>query len=203
MAFPISQSFTGVTSGQSIAVYDANWTINRNQLEMETTTPNTVQPDDAADADAYRNDISNTADTYAEGTWRIFGGASNYAWVTVRLTTDAAPDGYVVYVQSTAIQMARMDNGSFTNLGSASTIATGQLMRVEAEGTTIRGKSNGTQFASVTDSTYSTGRVGLGGYGYRSTVDSGISSFAADALGAAAASFPFRPGRSFGGLIVR
>ena len=187
MAFPITDSWSGATDGQSIATYSANWSVNRGQIEYQSTTPGTMQPDAGADGDAYRTDISDTADAWAAGVWQIGGSTSNYAWVSVRLSTSATPNGYCLYVQGTNAQLARMDSGSFTDLGSAGTIADGDTFRIEAQGTTIRGLINGVQFASVTDSTHTTGRVGIGGYGFRSSVDSGISSFSADAIGGAPA----------------
>jgi hypothetical protein len=202
MAFPISTSWAGATSNQLIASYDANWTVNRGTLRINTNTTNALMPDSAADSDAYRNDISDTTDAYAQGTW-LLRSASNYLWVSVRLSTGATPNGYCVYAQGTTVQLVRMTSGGFTDLGSAGTIASGNTFRVEAQGTTIRGLVNGVQFASVTDSTYTTGRVGVGGYGYVGDAEAGMSAFSADVLGGAATSLVFRPGRSFGGLIVR
>ena len=60
MAFPISTSWAGATSNQLIASYDANWTVNRGTLRINTNTTNALMPDSAADSDAYRNDISDT-----------------------------------------------------------------------------------------------------------------------------------------------
>lgn len=56
----------------------------------------------------------------------------------------------------------KFTNGSFSTLSSgAGSINIGDTLRVEAEGTTIRYKKNGTQVISVTDSSFASGQPGL------------------------------------------
>lgn len=79
------------------------------------------------------------------------------------------PDGYVLAVRAANYtEIHRLDNGAETYLGdglhavnSADTLYT---YKITATGSTIAGAREGTQFASVTDSTYGTGAPGMYGH---------------------------------------
>lgn len=87
-----------------------------------------------------------------------------YVGVGCRLATGA--DGYAFGASGA---LYRYDNASGfsgqTNLTSeAGSLTGGDIIRLECEGTTIRGLINGGETDSVTDATYASGSAGLWGY---------------------------------------
>jgi hypothetical protein len=209
MAFPINVTFAG-TDGQNVATYDTAWTANRGTMVCETTGTDyadRAMADTGNDADYRRNDTASTADAYARATYELGNGSvSAYIWVNVRMNTASGIDAYVLFAQAGTLELGKNIAGSFTSLGTGQTFTVdGQTFEVRAVGTTITGWKNGSQVYTVTDTSLTTGYVGIGGYGYSGDVNHGIERFEADAVGGAAAtSFAFRPGaRAFGGLIVR
>jgi hypothetical protein len=109
---------------------------------------------------------------------KIDNNGAGYISVGVRLTgANATLDGYWSSIYNTApntftVQLWRFDDGAPTTLDSQAgvTINNGDVIRIEATGTTITLKINGTGIAgigtdgSLTDATYSSGVAGFGGY---------------------------------------
>ncbi|MGB0971912.1 MAG: hypothetical protein ACPGVG_13270 [Mycobacterium sp.] len=88
-------------------------------------------------------------------------GANN--WLCVR--QDGWRNWYGIRASGTALQIYRRTNGSFSSsLGSWSGLAAGDVLKIEAEGTTIKAYVNGVERISITDSTHTTGRQGLTAY---------------------------------------
>lgn len=80
--------------------------------------------------------------------------------------TGSGRDMYRAYVledNTTAIVLEKIVNGSVTQLNSTNVgaFANGDTVEIECEGTTIRSLRNGTQVASVTDSSLTTGKPGI------------------------------------------
>ena len=82
----------------------------------------------------------------------------------VRLAS-AALTGYVVYCD-VSIHLYKLVAGAYTGLGvnNVPSPSPNDLIRVEAQGTTIRVFQNGVQAISVTDTSIASGNAGLGGY---------------------------------------
>lgn len=96
------------------------------------------------------------------------GSASYWGWT-----------GYLfVWENDATVKIYRSNNGSGTSLGSYSqTLSSGDVLRGEADGSTIRLLVNGTERISVTDATYSSGYAGLFSGG---TLDAWGDDFAAE-----------------------
>lgn len=80
--------------------------------------------------------------------------------------TSSTKDGYELNVNaiSGAWRLYKVTDGVETGLGSGgtTTITANDVWRIEAQGTSIRAKKNGSTLETVTDATYSTGRPALG-----------------------------------------
>ena len=78
---------------------------------------------------------------------------------------------YLFYGNSSSCWFGKMDAGSFTSFGSGTAFEVNDIIRIEAEGTTIRAYRNGELDTSVgggdgivTDSGLTSGKAGLSGY---------------------------------------
>jgi hypothetical protein len=95
---------------------------------------------------------------------KVSGGYDETA-VCARVTDNGGGDwdGYIFrYTSAGAINLIRIDGASKTDLTTVSfAVSPGDVMRIECEGTTIRGLVNGTVRTSVTDSTHTGGKAGL------------------------------------------
>lgn len=112
---------------------------------------------------AYVSGETFTADHYAQGVIDL--ASSRYKGVGVRIT--GSGNGYAYYGQGTTYgtrKLIRNAGGSPTELASAaSQFATGDTAYLEAVGTALTAKRNGSTDLTATDSTYSTGSAGLTG----------------------------------------
>jgi hypothetical protein len=104
-------------------------------------------------ADTFSND------QYAQATITGTGGDTG---VAVRVSGD---NGYIAYWAgsgSTGLFILRRDAGAYVTLATlASQSLVGQVLRIEATGTTITVKKNGTAVLTATDATYATGSAGI------------------------------------------
>jgi hypothetical protein len=158
MALPATDTFTG---SNGTAINASNWTT---LLGSYTIFGNRALGQASIDslafwaADAFGND------QYAQVEYTFSYGY--YAGPVVRA---AATRGYWARVENaTTITLYRIDNASSFNLlqtiGSL-TVATGDVIKVEAVGTTIRVYQNGIQRGSnQTDATHSSGSGGIASY---------------------------------------
>lgn len=133
------------------------------------------------DADSFPND------QYGELTWASTPTVpgNDYVYLQGRGTwgSGSMQTGYWAWsdgLSDTAIM--RVDSGVQTVLGTANTttFVSGDVMRLELNGTAVRILKNGLLVLSVTDSTYSAGPVGMGGATATGTLR--IDNFLADAL---------------------
>lgn len=78
--------------------------------------------------------------------------------------------------------IVRVDTGSLTVLGTANatTFVSGDIVRLEANGTSLVLKKNGAAVLSVSDASYSAGQTAMGGYSVTGTLR--FDNFQADAL---------------------
>jgi len=177
MALPASESFAN-TNGVQLETHSANWTrhnasslIGDFDIQTNSLAPDTVNTTGAA----WWNADSFGANHYAEAT--IVAIASGiYIGLSVR--NAAGTNSYVYSVDSAdGGYFDEWVNGTYSALASGgSVVAVGNVIRMEAEGTTIRLKINGTQNMSVTDTSLATGAPGVGGYhdGTTSRIDDWI-----------------------------
>ena len=91
----------------------------------------------------------------------------DYIGPAVRLTSDGGGRGYVIQPTSSGFYLQKMTSGALPATGSALdsytglTPATGQLLVLEAIGTTINGYINGILRLTAVDASYSDGQVGM------------------------------------------
>lgn len=114
---------------------------------------------------AYAYDDTFADDQYAEGTLGDTG--EGFIGLAVRLQADDSGDGYIALFRPAGVALGKIDNGSYTSLGTyapGTAPASGMVVRLQVSGTTIKAFVNGIERVSVTDSDYSSGRAGVSGY---------------------------------------
>ena len=170
MALPATDDFQG-TDGDALTTYSSNWTLNTGDFKIqESGGAGRVTPDEPAnEAGAHWNADSFNNDQYAELTLIASVGPAVFIGPAVRC---AASGGtyYGFYVSTAEKYLFKMVSGSFTTLASSSSNIPGanDVLRIEASGTTITPKVNGTtdsDLGAQTDSAISSGSAGICGYG--------------------------------------
>lgn len=115
--------------------------------------------DNAVCEESY-NGVTWPDDQYSQVTLTVIG-ADTYAGPLVR----ASAADWTFYLSEAApseIRLFKTVSGTWTQIGSFSgTVSSGDVIRLEAQGTTIRAFQNGTQRISTTDSSISSGRAGI------------------------------------------
>lgn len=177
-ALPFTDTFTG-TNGTALGTYSANWTVpkaagnfeiqsNAVQVKVNTTT----YPYPYNVGIAYNNSETYSNDQYAKVTLTFSGTPDESAGPAVRV--DANGQGYYVLyneLNGQACLSYSLDQGvnGISGVGlstcDGTDYNTGDELMVKAIGTTISIWKNGTQTASVVDTTYSAGKAGLAGTG--------------------------------------
>lgn len=116
----------------------------------------TIVSNEVASPDTATNHMRTLADSpsanmYAQVEIRV-GGAIG---VGVRFPSTLTETGYVWRYNGTECTLFRVTTGSFTSISSAytATLPAGTILRIEAEGSTIRGLTDGVTRVSVTDAT--------------------------------------------------
>ena len=169
MALPASDSFTG-TNGTGLTSYSASWTYNYGSgthLQIQSNGLFCARASDAATA-RWNADTFN-ADQYAQVTMAAVGNGGYYG-PAVRISTSGADTCYYIEVDSSdGSYLFKTVSGSGTQLGStAGTAANADVWRLEASGTTITPKKNGSTTGTPgaqTDSSISSGAAGLHAWG--------------------------------------
>lgn len=157
----------------------ANWTNNaaENSISFDIVS-NLAQP--------HAINLGGISVLYTGITW----GNDHYSEVTFNATDNTAADVgsgvicratisgsinyYVAVGSASGYIVGKMVANSFTSLstGTGTTFTAGNVLRLELQGTTWRVKKNGTQFATGTDTSLSTGGPGID---YSSTATSAAS----------------------------
>ena len=169
MALPASDSFTG-TNGTGLTSYSASWTYNYGSGTHLQIQSNGVFCSRASDAATARwNADTFNADQYAQVTMAAVGNGGYYG-PAVRISTSGADTCYYIEVDSSdGSYLFKTVSGSGTQLGStAGTAANADVWRLEASGTTITPKKNGSTTGTPgaqTDSSISSGAAGLHAWG--------------------------------------
>lgn len=194
MALPATEDFAGASG-----VLGASWTqqattgrVGRDGSGAGTLTT-TVAIDTLArwNADAFGND------QYAKFTIKALTTDTAYCELQVRAsadTGDSAFDGYYSYMDGSSTLdhcgVGVFVNGTFNAVFSLSqAISVNDVMQLEASGSTITLKRNGSTIGSTTDSTRSSGSAGCGGY-WGSAAAPKWDDWEGGNLGGAASQFP-------------
>lgn len=161
-----SDSFTG-TNGDSLST---NWTVVQGawQIQSNAATPNSV----GASAAATWNANTFNDDQYAQVTNTAATGSGNYAGVSVRGSTSAFTMTSAVW-DNTDMYVSTWVAGAQTVVAGPITAPTvGQVVRIEAEGTTLRvyfdGVLGGRSYTPA--GMQSSGRPGIDGYNNSKTI---------------------------------
>src|SRR5256885_11212536 len=89
----------------------------------------------------------------------------------VRIAANAPTYYLAAAFANGSLELYRAINNNFTRLLVAGTVATGDRVRLEAQGTTLRGYRNGVLLGSVQDTQIATGAAGLGQDGASGAMD--------------------------------
>jgi hypothetical protein len=173
MAQIVSDNFTRANA----ATLGANWT--GNYFSSPTLSEDFAIASNRATTNTDARDFSGF---YSGAAWT--GGNDQYAEITVQTKAAASDCGPTVRGATAAqtfytcdinnadtaalgstmsVEVYVVSAGSFTLIGSTvnMVVSAGDVIRVEAQGTTIRGLVNGVQKVSGTNSTLSSGKVGM------------------------------------------
>lgn len=200
MALPKTETFTN-SDGTALTTHNASYSNVQGAFAINT---NACYSNTAATETCVRwNGDTFNNDQYSFGTIKALI-TSTYIGVGIRASA-AAITWYGYYSDGGFDRtLYKMIANSFTALGQATAAAANDLLRIEATGTAILAKRNGTnEFGgAVTDSSIASGYGGI--VGYASNSGSRIDDAEFGNLGAVAASLPpIRRARSLRGLIVR
>lgn len=156
-ALPATDTFTN-SNGTALATHSASWTVVVGAIDIQSNAAhgNTAVNFSAArwTADAFN------ANQYAQGV--VSGAANGYVGPAVRVSADG--DGYYALWNpvTNTLDLSRIDNGNTeTILNSVAAAAAGSVIRIEANGSTIRVLDDGVQVLSEPDATYSSGAGGM------------------------------------------
>jgi len=158
-----TESFTN-TNGTELFTHSASWQI-----------ANALSSDFVIDSNALRTPFNRgitlaayyagtfAADQYAEAKITQVGSASQRMGVAVRAGAGSA---YVLQAGSSGWVLAKLVNYGYVELGTGAwTLSAGDVVRVEASGTTITAKRNGSTVTTVTDASHASGNPGVSGEG--------------------------------------
>lgn len=159
-----TESFTA-SNGTELTGYSANWSLG-----------NALSSDFVIDTNAVRtpfnrpvalhvhwNAGSFSNDQYAEAKLAQVGSAGQRIGVCVRA---GAGNAYAFVTDGTFYIFYKLSGYSYTLLAQAvRAVSAGDVIRLEASGTTLTAKHNGATVATVTDSTLSSGQPGIAAIG--------------------------------------
>lgn len=168
MALPLSITTFSGTAGTALATSDSRFTVAMGSFAVSGF--GRVGPTNSAYSMAYINSETFANNQYAEVTFdAVVANGLIYAGPAVRMQSNgdcynfAATDGAG---GTSTVYLSKMSGGASSDLSSTTvTLAAGDVLRIEAEGTTIRCLKNGVQVMSVTDATFSSGNAGINGWG--------------------------------------
>lgn len=148
------------------AVVDTGWSVNGNTAQILAESTGTAYA-------RAEHDVT-TTNHYAQATYvsKVDGAGIPQFAPCVRFSSSANTSYMACRGQDAAtdLRLRKTVTGTRTNLASAATItvALPEVIRTEADGSTIRGLINSTQHTTVTDTSITTGTRG-GIYGFRPT----------------------------------
>lgn len=179
MALPATDAFTRADSTSSLG---ANWTaiVGTYGVNANRAYPNTSGNESALywNADAFGND------QYAQATLTTLAGG---AWAGVLVRGTAGTNYYAYYTDGGSGYFLKYAGGAYTEyVADSQAWSVNDVVRIEAEGTAIRVKRNGSVLHSTTDSGLTSGSAGVAGFGGY-TVGSSLDNWEGGDLGAAAA----------------
>lgn len=163
-ALPFTDAFTAST-GTALATYNANWTVVAQTANIQDNAASCS----SGSGSCLAKDNSNTYSNDQQGTGTIkTPSGSQYAGIALRLTTGAA--GYLCRVDDNEFQIYRFGTTLKLAEQASPTILTGDVMTFTIAGnvktcTITRSSVQIYQITESSDSTYTSGSAGIGGFG--------------------------------------
>lgn len=158
-----TESFTN-SNGVELFTHSANWNIANalsSDFIIDTNALRTPFSRSVSLAAYYSGTFAN--DQYAEAQIVQVGSDNMFMGVCVR---GSSGNAYIFYVDTNQWVLAKVVAGVYTELSNgALTLATNDLVRLEASGTGLTGKVNGSTLATATDSSLASGNPGVSGQG--------------------------------------
>lgn len=162
MALPATDNFTGV-DGTQLTTYSANWTLNNGDFDIQSNALACDANDECGahwNADVFSNDQYSEVD--------LTGFATSGLWVGVCVRAAASGATYYGYYGSgDDSYLFKMVSGTWTEIASGGAVASGDTLRLEAQGTTLTPTQNGSTTGTPgaqTDSAIASGSSGVAGY---------------------------------------
>lgn len=130
-----------------------NWRLQTNQADFNV----------ASIGAEYYNTGTFANDQYAQAICKSTEtGTARGAGACVRVTNPGSVTTfYLVMAGTSTLWLYKIVSGTYTQLGTGTAAAVNDVVRIEAQGTTIRVKVNGTERISVTDTSITSGVPGL------------------------------------------
>ena len=183
-ALPATDAFTAA-NGTALTTHNANWTLANSgvfQIEGNEVVANQTSAAGVAfwNADTFANE------QYSEGITGVMGSGFEIG-LCVRIS---GTNGYFAIWDSANVNLRKLTSGTGSDLIStlALSLSTGDVMLLEAVGTTISLKRNGSVIMTTTDATYASGSAGIMGYGFFGASSPGLASWSAGNVSAAGGS---------------
>ena len=167
-ALPFTDAFTAA-DGTALATYNANWTVVAQTAGIYGNAAGCT----SGASSCLAKDNSNTYSNDQQGTGTIKTPAANYyAGIALRLSTGAA--GYLCRVDDNEFQIYRFGTTLKLAEQASPTINDGDVMTFTITGnvktcTITRASTQIYQISESSDSTYTSGSAGIGGFGLTST----------------------------------
>lgn len=148
MALPFSDNFNRADGGLG-----ANWTTAGSAMNISSNRAVGT----TANSGGYYNGDTPNADCYVQAQFAILpSGGTEYLTIYLRFNTTSFNGYGARYINGTGMQIVKITGGAVSQLalmGAAPTA--GQVVRLEASGTTLTMYYDGVSAGSTTDSTYS------------------------------------------------
>lgn len=164
MSLPVSDNFTGV-NGQELSAHSSNWVTTLGNFFLQA---NAVAPGaNSGDCLAVWAANSFADDQYAQALILSISNAGGWVGVAVRCSQNGA-FGYVYTGSVYGSELGVFWDGGYRIIASGNGFSSGDMIRLEANGSTLTPYKNGIIDASIgihTETDLPSGLVGINGYG--------------------------------------
>jgi len=169
MALPATDTFT-TGSDQLLTTYSASWSNSISTFNVLAATDDVVGNAAFAEHGAWWNADTFNANHYSQ----VVVSAINIdQWVGAACRMTASGNYYGLYGQTNSRESFEMNGGTFTTKAVNGTLSVSDVVRIEANSTTITCKINGSTVGALgfTDSTHTGGSAGITAYTTGSRLD--------------------------------
>lgn len=163
MSLPYLQSFAGIASNQGLTAFDPNFTVVQGTFVGNIGTGAALEPTGGSNDIAYLNSETPAADQYAQMFVDDPLTANGVAGIGPGVRVSADGDGYgAVLTGDGDLFLNLYTNGSYiSTLATITSVPMGSLVRLEAEGSTLRVYVDGVLSTTQSDATHASGSLGI------------------------------------------